>query len=195
MADGLPAAIIGLGNPGEKYSRTRHNAGFWLIERLIARHGGEMKAVSRLHGEHGQLAIGGERLHLLRPQTFMNVSGRSVRALLDFYKLQPQQLLVAYDDLDLPVGTARLKRGGGPGGHNGMKDIIRCIGPDFARLRIGIGHPGDRAQVLSYVLSSPGKAEAAQLEEAIDDGCLAIETWLARGWDVAVNQLHARKVS
>lgn len=193
MAEGVFKAVIGLGNPGEKYSKTRHNAGFWLIERLCQRHGGEVRAQSRLHGEYGQVTISGERIHLLMPTTFMNVSGRAVRALLDYYKLQPAELLVAHDELDLPAGTVRLKRGGGAGGHNGLKDIIRCVGGDFARLRIGVGHPGDREQVLSHVLSPPSKAEAQRLELAVDDGCIAVEDCLAKGWDIAVNQLHSKK--
>lgn len=192
MGHALPAAVIGLGNPGEKYSRTRHNAGFWLIERLCERHRGEMRAQTRLHGDYGQLAMGPHKLHLLKPTTFMNVSGRAVRALMDYYKLQPEELLIVHDEMDLPAGTVRLKRGGGPGGHNGLKDIIRCIGRDFARLRVGIGHPGDREQVLGYVLSPPAKAEAQRLDLAVDNGCIAIETWLARGWDIAVNELHSR---
>ena len=193
MANGLPKAVIGLGNPGEKYSKTRHNAGFWLVERLSQRHAGQLRPESRFHGDYAQLLIEGRKLHLLQPTTFMNVSGRSVRALLDFYKLQPEELLVVHDELDLPAGTVRLKRGGGPGGHNGLKDTIRCIGPDFARLRIGIGHPGSREQVLGYVLSPPSRDDAQRLDAALDYGSQAVEDWLARGWDIAVNQLHSRK--
>ena len=188
-------AIIGLGNPGEKYAKTRHNAGFWLIERLLERSGEAARAQSRLHGLHAQVTLCGQSLHVLMPSTFMNVSGRSVRALLDFYKLQPEQMLVVHDELDLPAGTVRLKRGGGPGGHNGLKDTIACIGREFPRLRVGIGHPGARDKVLSYVLSPPSKQESAQLEQAIEDSCRAIEDWLERGWDFAVNRLHSIKQS
>lgn len=193
MAEEMLKAIVGLGNPGEKYSKTRHNAGFWLIERLCERSRAEMRSVSRLQGSYAQIEIAGERLHLLMPTTFMNLSGRSVRALLDFYKLSPEQILIVHDELDLPAGVLRLKRGGGAGGHNGLKDIIRCIGPNFARLRLGVGHPGDREQVLSHVLSAPGRAEMGRMEMAVDEGCCAIENCLARGWDVAVNQLHSKK--
>jgi PTH1 family peptidyl-tRNA hydrolase len=188
-------AIVGLGNPGEKYSKTRHNAGFWLIERLLLQNGGSLKTQSRLHGNYAQISVAGQSLHLLQPSTFMNVSGRAVRALLDFYKLQAEEILIVHDELDLPAGTVRLKRGGGAGGHNGLKDTIRCIGPDFPRMRIGIGHPGDREQVLNYVLSSPGKAEAAQLDEAMDDGARAVSDWVDRGWDFAVNQLHSKRAN
>lgn len=184
-------AIVGLGNPGEKYAKTRHNAGFWLIERLAAQSGVVLKQQSRMHGLYGQASLSGQAVHLLMPLTFMNVSGRAVRALLDFYKLQPEQILLVHDELDLPAGTARLKRGGGAGGHNGLKDTIACIGPEFARLRVGIGHPGDRAQVLNYVLSAPGKIEAGLIDQAIDNSARAAEDWLDRGWDFAVNRLHS----
>lgn len=195
MLAGAPKALIGLGNPGEKYLRTRHNAGFWLVERLLARHGSpSLRDNTRLHGLYGQLELAGSRLHLLLPLTFMNLSGRAVRALLDFYKLAPQELLIVHDDLDLPPGTARLKRGGGAGGHNGLKDTIRCIGPDFARLRIGIGHPGDRGQVLPYVLSAPGREEQRLMDQALERGSEAVELCLERGWDFAVNRLHSEKV-
>ena len=186
-------AVVGLGNPGDKYAKTRHNAGFWLIERLVAQNSGALKAQNRLHGLHGQVAVRGQSLHMLMPTTFMNVSGRSIRALLDFYKLQPEQILVVHDEMDLPAGIVRLKRGGGPGGHNGLKDTIACIGREFPRLRVGIGHPGDREKVLSYVLSPPSKQDAARLDHAIDDSCRAIEDWLDRGWDFAVNRLHSIK--
>lgn len=188
-------AIVGLGNPGEKYSKTRHNAGFWLIEQLAAQSATTLKAQSRLHGLHGQASFGSQSLHLLMPSTFMNLSGRSVRALLDFYKLQPEQILVVHDELDLPPGTVRLKRSGGAGGHNGLKDTIACLGKDFPRMRMGIGHPGDRNLVLPYVLSAPGKAEAAQMEQAVDDASRAVSDWLERGWDFAVNRLHSIRAS
>lgn len=187
-------AVVGLGNPGEKYRRTRHNAGFWFLERLLARHQGEaLRPQGRMHGEVGQLTIGGQRLHLLRPSTFMNLSGRAVRALMDFYKLSAEEMLVVHDELDLPPGTVRLKRGGGPGGHNGLKDTIACIGPEFARLRIGIGHPGDRGKVLGYVLAAAGREEQDALDEAVERACDALEDWLARGWNQAVNRLHTKE--
>lgn len=145
-----------------------------------------------MHGAVGELMLSGQKLHLLAPDTFMNRSGRAVRALLDFYKLAPQEMLIVHDELDLPPGTVRLKRGGGPGGHNGLKDTIACIGPDFARLRIGIGHPGERDQVLNYVLSSPGQLDAQHLLSAIESACGAVEDCLQRGWDYAVNRLHSQ---
>lgn len=186
-------AIVGLGNPGEKYSKTRHNAGFWFVERVAGQAGAAFRLQSRLHGLHAQASVRGQTLHLLMPGTFMNASGRAVRALLDFYKLEPAQILIVHDELDLPPGVLRLKQGGGPGGHNGLKDTIACIGKDFPRLRIGIGHPGARDRVLSYVLSNPGRDEAACLERGIDDGLRALDDWLERGWDHAVNRLHSIK--
>ncbi len=184
------AAVVGLGNPGEKYARTRHNAGFWVVDRMAG--SGYWKLQTRLHGAHQQIDVPGGRLHLLKPDTFMNRSGLSVRGLMDFYKLAPQQLIVVHDDLDLPAGTVRLKRGGGAGGHNGLKDTIRCIGPDFARMRVGIGHPGDREQVLGYVLAGAGRDEQLRLDEAVEAGATALRNIISEGWDRTVQALHSK---
>lgn len=185
------AAVVGLGNPGDKYARTRHNAGYWLVDELAARAGESWRSQARLHGEHAQVDVPGGRLHLLKPTTFMNVSGRAVRALADFYKLEPAQVLIVHDELDLPAGTARFKRGGGAGGHNGLKDTIRCLGPEFPRLRIGIGHPGRREEVLGYVLAAAGRDEQARLDHAIATSAPLVERWLADGWDRVVHDLHS----
>ncbi len=187
-----PAAVVGLGNPGEKYAATRHNAGYWLADRLAEHARESWRSQTRLHGDHCQISVPGGRLHLLKPTTFMNVSGRSVRALADYYRLEPAQILVVHDELDLPAGIARLKRGGGPGGHNGLKDIIRCLGPDFPRLRVGIGHPGGRDQVLGYVLSAPARDDRAAIGAAIESGATAVEHWLESGWDRIVHDLHSQ---
>lgn len=184
--------IVGLGNPGPKYERTRHNAGFWLVDELARMYGGSFRAQSRMHAETAEITLpGGHRCILAKPQTFMNASGKSVRALVDFYKLPSDQVLVAHDEMDLPSGRVRMKNAGGPGGHNGLKDIIRHCGPEFLRLRLGVGHPGHREAVLGYVLSAAGKNEQIELDCAIDRGARAITTWLEKGWEPAVQELHS----
>ena len=185
--------IAGLGNPGAGYAQTRHNAGFWFADRLAAVFGGQFRSESRYHGEVAQLDIAGNRLWVIKPDTFMNRSGLAVQALAAFYKLAPQQVLVAHDELDLPAGTVRLKRGGGHGGHNGLRDLHRCLGADYARLRIGIGHPGTKDQVLDYVLGRPSRADDGAIRDAVDDGLRALETVLRDGWDAAMKQLHTNR--
>lgn len=184
--------IVGLGNPGAKYERTRHNAGFWLIDELARRYGGGLRLQSRMQAETAEITLpGGFRALLAKPQTFMNASGQSVRALLDFYKLSLGQTLVAHDELDLPAGRVRMKKGGGPGGHNGLKDIIRHCGGDFYRLRLGVGHPGRREAVLGHVLSAAGRDEQIDLDRATDRAADAVVDWLQSGWDTAVQKLHS----
>lgn len=186
-------AIVGLGNPGREYAQTLHNAGFWLVDELVQRHGGQFSAERRLHGEALRFSAAGEEVWLLKPTTFMNASGRAVQALVSFYKLVPSEVLVVHDDLDLPPGTARFKEGGGHGGHNGLRDITQHIGPDFRRLRIGIGHPGHRELVLHYVLQKPAPGHRELIDDAIDRACDAVETLLAEGWDKAAQQLNTRR--
>src|SRR5512139_2641670 len=160
--------IVGLGNPGREYEDTRHNAGFWWVDELARKHNASFKADSKFHGLIARATLHGQDVHLLKPQTFMNVSGRAVGALAQFYKIAPAQILVAHDELDLPPGSAKLKLGGGHGGHNGLKDIIAHLGTrDFWRLRIGIGHPGDRAEVVNFVLNAPRREEMALIEQAM----------------------------
>jgi PTH1 family peptidyl-tRNA hydrolase len=160
--------IVGLGNPGREYETTRHNAGFWWVDELARKHNASFKTDSKFHGLVARTNLHGNDVHLLMPQTFMNVSGRAVVALALFYKILPDQILVVHDELDLPPGSAKLKLGGGHGGHNGLKDIIAHLGTkDFWRLRIGIGHPGDRAEVVNYVLKAPRKEEHVLIEEAM----------------------------
>ncbi len=137
-----PAAIVGLGNPGSEYAKTRHNAGYWLLDRFTSECGETMRSEAKFLGDVGQISLAGHSVRLLKPTSFMNESGQSVRRFIDFYKLDPERILVIHDDLDLPPGTARLKRGGGHGGHNGLRDVLARCGRDFLRLRIGIGHPG-----------------------------------------------------
>ena len=182
--------IAGLGNPGEKYAATRHNVGVWLLERLASSANVTLKAEKKVLGDVAQAAIGDSNVRLLRPATYMNESGRSVRAMLDFYKVGPEQLLVMHDELDLPPGTVRLKKGGGHGGHNGLRDIIAHCGQDFMRLRIGIGHPGDKSQVTNFVLKPPGQAERQLIEDALSDAERAIRVLVSDGPEKAMHFLH-----
>ncbi|MES1981773.1 MAG: aminoacyl-tRNA hydrolase [Pseudomonadota bacterium] len=160
--------IVGLGNPGREYEKTRHNAGFWWVDEFAQANGFSFKADSKCHGLGARGTSHGSELLLLKPQTFMNVSGRAVSAMAQLYKIEPQHILVVHDELDLPPGSAKLKLGGGHGGHNGLKDIIAQLGTrDFWRLRIGIGHPGDRADVVNYVLNPPRREEFELIQEAM----------------------------
>ena len=183
--------VVGLGNPGAEYEATRHNAGFWWVENLADAHGVALRSEARFHGKVARLRAAGGECWLLEPQTFMNLSGRAVAALATFYKIEVGDILVVHDELDLPPGSARLKRGGGTAGHNGLKDIARHLGPDFWRLRIGIGHPGDRAEVASFVLRPPRKEEAALISEAIEK---SLDVWpdIAAGqMEKAMHRLHS----
>nr|WP_298249942.1 aminoacyl-tRNA hydrolase [uncultured Halomonas sp.] len=186
-------AIIGLGNPGADYEATRHNAGAWLVEAIARRAGSGLRADRKFLGLHARVQFEGRDLHLLNPTTFMNRSGGAVAALCQFYKLAPDELLVAHDELDLPPGCARYKTGGGHGGHNGLRDIISALGNtrDFHRLRIGVGHPGDSRQVTNYVLGRPGKAEHTAIEATIDECLATLPEALDGQWAKAMNRLHS----
>ena len=188
------ALVAGLGNPGSKYDDTRHNAGFWFLDQVARRDGATFRGESRFLGDATEVHVGGARVRLLKPTTFMNRSGQSVAALMRFFKLSPEQLLVVHDELDLPPGVVRLKFGGGPGGHNGLKDIIAHVGDrNFHRLRVGIGHPGQRQQVLNYVLNRPQADEQKLIDESLDD-CLRFFDDMAKGdFERAMNHLHQRK--
>lgn len=190
MANSELRAIIGLGNPGPDYARTRHNAGFWFVDRLAAAARVPFRVESKFHGEFARIKLGGHDVLLLKPSTFMNRSGQAVQALAQFYKLTPGAILVAHDELDLPAGTMRLKAGGGHGGHNGLRDIHKVLGADYLRLRVGIGHPGDKNLVLNYVLGRPGRDDEQAILAGLDAAASAAETWLTRGWDRALMQLH-----
>ncbi|MFG6178333.1 aminoacyl-tRNA hydrolase [Halomonas sp. THAF12] len=188
-------AIIGLANPGAEYESTRHNAGAWLLDTLLRQAGGELRPDKKFLGRYARIRLDGQELHLLEPTTFMNRSGGAVAALAKFFKLAPDELLVAHDELDLPPGTARYKTGGGHGGHNGLRDIIRALGNDkgFHRLRIGIGHPGDARQVTNYVLGRPGKTERGAIDAAIDECLATLPQAVAGDWTKAMQRLHSFK--
>lgn len=184
--------IAGLGNPGSKYEQTRHNAGFWFVDALARARGVGFRLENKFHGETARLSLEGREVRLLKPLTFMNRSGQSVGALARFYRIPPDQILVVHDDLDLAPGTARLKRGGGHGGHNGLRDITSALGGNgFLRLRLGIGHPGQREQVVGYVLKKAPPEEQSAIEEAIDRSLAVMSLLVNDQWERAMNQLHS----
>lgn len=185
--------IVGLGNPGGAYRGTRHNAGADFVSALARRHGASLADESKFFGETGRASVAGHDLRLLVPTTWMNRSGKAVAALASFYKIPPADILIAHDELDIPAGCARFKRGGGHGGHNGLRDIIPALGndSDFYRLRIGIGHPGSAAAVSGYVLGRAPAAEAARTEAAIDAALDALPLLLAGDLVKAQTQLHS----
>ena len=186
--------IVGLGNPGPQYEATRHNAGFWWVDDIAAAHGVRLGIEAKFFGTAGRLQHEGHEAWLLKPATFMNASGRAVAAIAGFYKIAPEAVLVVHDELDLPPGAAKLKKGGGHGGHNGLKDIARTLGTsDFWRLRLGIGHPGDRNAVVNYVLHTPGRDEMALIEQGMDAGATILPQLLAGRFEDAMLKLHTRK--
>ncbi|MET0291342.1 MAG: aminoacyl-tRNA hydrolase [Steroidobacteraceae bacterium] len=184
--------VVGLGNPGPDYARTRHNAGFWLVEELARRHGGSFRFESRFNAESARVQIGASELWLLKPMDYMNNSGRVTGAFANFYKLPVESVLVAHDELDLPVGALRLKQGGGAGGHNGLKDLIACCGEAFWRLRMGIGHPGSRDLVTPFVLNRASSAEQALLDDGVRDGADAIPELVSSNAQRVMQRLHRR---
>jgi len=192
MAANALRIIVGLGNPGAEYARTRHNAGFWLVDELARRHGGTFRFEGKHQAELARVRIGGEEIWLAKPMTFMNRSGGPVSSVLGFYKIPPAQMLVAHDEIDLPCGTVRLKEGGGHGGHNGLRDLIAAQGDGFWRLRIGVSHPGAKSEVVDFVLTRAGADEQRAIDECIVAGADAIEEMLRSGAQIAMNKLHAR---
>lgn len=185
--------IVGLGNPGREYESTRHNVGFRWVDELARAHKLSFNNEAKFHGLTTRGALHGHELILLKPQTFMNVSGRAVGSLAQFYKITPAEMLVVHDELDLPPGAARLKMGGGHGGHNGLKDIIAHLGSkDFWRLRLGIGHPGERNEVSDYVLSQARREERELIDEAIQRS-LAVANLVIEGkTEAAMLRLHSQ---
>ena len=184
--------VAGLGNPGDKYSRTLHNAGFWFVDALTRKYGGEFRYDKKFDADVCRTAIRGADVWLVKPQAFMNLSGGPLRAVLDYYRLKPADMLVAHDEIDLPPGVVKLKLGGGHGGHNGIRDVIKHCGRDFVRLRLGVGHPGDKARVTGHVLRKGGADVESAVERNIDEAIAALDVWLADGLNAAMKALHTR---
>jgi peptidyl-tRNA hydrolase, PTH1 family len=184
--------VVGLGNPGPEHRLTRHNAGFWFVDALARIKGAEFRSHARYQGDVCRIDVAGQELILLKPLTYMNRSGLSVRALLDYVKAPPGELLVVHDELDLPPGVARLKFGGGHGGHNGLRDTITHVGADFWRMRLGIGHPGDRSQVIDYVLQRSSSADEQLMLDGLAAALESLETFIAQGSEKAMHALHSR---
>jgi peptidyl-tRNA hydrolase, PTH1 family len=185
--------IVGLGNPGTDYARTRHNAGFWFVDELARRHGGKFRSDKTHQGERARIRIDDDELELFKPLTFMNRSGLAVRGLADYFQISAGETLVAHDEIDLSVGTVRLKIGGGAGGHNGLKDVIAHLGDAFLRLRFGVGHPGDRAQVTHHVLRRAPQDEEQQILECVQAAIEIMPVLLAQGPQKAMTRLHTKK--
>ena len=193
MAENRMRAIVGLGNPGAEYERTRHNAGFWFVEALAAAYRGSFRVESKFRSGLARIRIDDTDVLLLKPSTFMNRSGEAIQLLAAFYKIPSSDILVAHDELDLPTGTVRLKRGGGHGGHNGLRSVHQHFGEDYLRLRIGIGHPGSKDLVLNYVLDRASVADEKLIHDGIDDAVAAMPIWLGQSWDKALQRLHSDK--
>lgn len=186
--------IVGLGNPGPDYENTRHNAGALFVEALAREAGQTLRPDKKYHGLYARIHWQGLDLHLLNPSTFMNRSGLAIKALADFFKISPEQILVAHDELDLPAGTAKLKKGGGHGGHNGLRDTIAHLGTNnFQRLRIGIDHPGDSRKVTGYVLGRLGKKETEELHAVFDEITRVLPDAATGKLAAAMNRLHSFK--
>jgi PTH1 family peptidyl-tRNA hydrolase len=184
--------IVGLGNPGPKYEKTRHNVGFWFVQQLAASKGTPFRHEAKFQGETCRLTLHGQDIILLKPLTYMNHSGQAVGAVARFYKIQPENILVVHDELDINPGEIRLKAGGGHGGHNGLRDTVAHLGSkEFTRLRLGIGHPGNSRDVSDYVLSKPSSDDAQQIEQACDDAYREMANILKGDLQKAMNHLHS----
>ena len=185
--------IAGLGNPEPKYARTLHNAGFWFVDALARKCGGEFRYEKKFDAQYCRVNIKGDDVWLVKPQNYMNQSGPPVRAMLDYYRLKPKDLLVAHDEIDLPPGTVRLKQGGGHGGHNGIRDVIRHCGADFMRLRIGVGHPGEKDKVTGYVLKRASSDVEAAVDKNVDEAIDVMPLLLDGGLSAAMKSLHTKE--
>ena len=183
--------IVGLANPGAEYERTRHNAGAWFVTALADKAQAVLRSATTFQGMHCLTRLHGHDCHLFIPTTFMNHSGQAVKALSSYYKIPPEAILIIHDEIDLPVGDVRLKFEGGHGGHNGLRDVIQHLGtPQFYRLRIGVGHPGNSKEVIDYVLKLPAKAERALIDAALQEADKIVPLVLAGEYQKAMHQLH-----
>jgi PTH1 family peptidyl-tRNA hydrolase len=185
--------IVGLGNPGQAYEGTRHNAGAFFIAELARRAGATLSTEAKFFGQMARITLADRDLRLLVPSTFMNESGKSVAAAANFFRIPPDEILIAHDELDIPPGQARFKQGGGHGGHNGLRDIIPALGgkQDFHRLRIGIGHPGHASKVSGYVLAKPGAGDRQAIDQIIDEAVDALPLLLNGNAVKAMTRLHS----
>ena len=184
--------IAGLGNPEDRYERTLHNAGFWFVDAAARKYGGSFRYEKKFDAEICKVRIAGSEVWLVKPQSYMNHSGQPVRAVLDYYRLNPRHMLVAHDEIDLPPGTVRLKQGGGHGGHNGIRDVIAHCGRDFMRLRIGVGHPGEKDKVTGYVLKRASADIEAAVERNVDEALDVTPMIIDDGLNAAMKQLHTK---
>ena len=188
--------VVGLGNPGPEYTKTRHNAGVWFVEELASRYNISLRPDKKYFGLYGKGLIGNEVVHLLMPTTFMNRSGQAVAPLANFFRIPVENILVAHDELDMEPGVCKIKKGGGHGGHNGLRDIISCMAnnKEFYRLRIGIGHPGHRDRVTGHVLGKAPAIDQDKITQAIDEASRCIDIWQKDDLKKAQNRLHSFKV-
>ncbi|MGH1470955.1 MAG: aminoacyl-tRNA hydrolase [Cellvibrionaceae bacterium] len=189
--------IVGLGNPGPEYQDTRHNAGAILLEEFARQHNVTLTPETKFSGLTARCTVDGKDIRLLFPTTYMNLSGQAVAPMANFFKIQPSEILVVHDEIDLPPGVVRLKEGGGAGGNNGLKDIISSLGNNnkFKRLRIGVGHPGSAPQVASYVLKKPPATEQRLIEESVDNALAILPMVITGEWEKAMQELHTKKAT
>jgi len=185
--------IAGLGNPEDKYGRTLHNTGFWFVNALARKYGGEFRYEKKFDAECCKVSISGNEIWLVKPQSYMNLSGGPVRGVLDYYRLSPKHLLVAHDEIDLQPGTVRLKQGGGHGGHNGLRDVMQQCGADFMRLRIGVGHPGEKDRVTGYVLKRGSADVESAVERNVNEAMNVMPLLIDDGLNAAMKQLHTKE--
>lgn len=194
MSDAGIQLIVGLGNPGAQYEATRHNVGFWWVEAIANAQGESFRAEPKFLGELARVRIAGQDVRLLKPTTYMNRSGQSVVAVARYFDIPPERILIAHDELDLPVGVARIKQGGGHAGHNGLRDSISALGSrEFWRLRIGIAHPGDRTLVTGYVLGRPSRDDESRIRESLDEADRRLAELVAGQFQLAMNRLHSQR--
>ncbi|WP_338065412.1 aminoacyl-tRNA hydrolase [Thiospirillum jenense] len=187
---------VGLGNPGAEYAMTRHNAGFWLIDRIAAVYGEQFRTEARFHGQVCRIHCHGQEVRLLKPMTFVNQSGRAVAAIARYFNIPSEQILLAYDELDLPPGQVRLKQGGGHAGHNGVRNTLALLDDgNFWRLRIGIGHPGTKQQVVNYVLNAPSKTDTDCIDTALTLVVQQCPELFAGQFQRVMNRLHVKPAS